>query len=111
MTEPEAKEAAKVLKAKVGKNWKIKVWKNLGWHYCVYRLPVSIYENIHGDKFSWTVFIGAEVGIARPVFIGDSAESPRAAVQAALSNAEADLSEQTADYEAASMIWTKMEGG
>ena len=41
-TKTEATKKAKALAKKMGKEWEIKVWENLGWHYSVH-LKNSIY--------------------------------------------------------------------
>lgn len=36
------------------KGWKLEVWENLGWHFCLTNAPISIYEScgtIGGSSF------------------------------------------------------------
>lgn len=34
-----------------GKGWKLDVWENLGWWYCVYAGPISVYPTHDSNKF------------------------------------------------------------
>jgi hypothetical protein len=43
LTKADATKRGKALKAKVGKGWKLDIWENLGWHYCVVNAPMTIY--------------------------------------------------------------------
>jgi len=49
------KEAAlkgkKLLKQMAGRGWKLRVWENLGWHYCVNSGPVSVYPSYNEGNF------------------------------------------------------------
>jgi len=43
-TKKEAKAAGKkLLKKMKGKGWKLRVWENMGWHYCVHNGGLSVY--------------------------------------------------------------------
>jgi len=52
-TKEEATKAGKALKKKLGKQWKIRVWQNMGWHYCCYlgKGFISVYPSFDGDEF------------------------------------------------------------
>lgn len=43
-------EARKVLKLMKTKGWKIEVWENLGWHFCLRNYRLSLYESRYGAK-------------------------------------------------------------
>jgi hypothetical protein len=48
-TEQEARrEGRKLLKRMKGKGWKLRVWENLGWHFCVWNGPAAVYPSING---------------------------------------------------------------
>jgi hypothetical protein len=46
MTKQEAtKQGRQLLKRMQGSGWKLDVWKNIGWHFCVRNGGMSIYAN------------------------------------------------------------------
>lgn len=38
----------RLLKQMKDKGWKLHIWENLGWHYCITNGPLSIYGDEHG---------------------------------------------------------------
>ena len=48
-TKTEAIRGMNILKKKLGKGWKGRVWENLGWHYECLKGPISVYPA--GSKY------------------------------------------------------------
>jgi len=108
MTKQEAENKAEELKAIMGEGWKISVYEHSSlaiWQYCVYRPPISIVDSLGGG---WYAFIGSEKPEdCYPCFEGHSGKSPWAAIEEAITNAEAALSDKVAAFEAAQAILLK----
>lgn len=50
LTKNEAKTKGKsLLKMMVGKNWKLRVWDNISWHYSVSNLGLSVHPSFESD--------------------------------------------------------------
>jgi hypothetical protein len=97
MTKKEAMQAAKALRKKMtGRNWKIRVWENLGWHYQVHRSRISVLEAIdgRGNRRYYTSCSMATDGIGTPVEWSvrkPSFTDPNQAVQAQLNAVRQDV--------------------
>lgn len=53
-TEAEAKAAGEKLLARMkGKDWRLRVWENLGWHISVINWPVAVYEFDYDGEISY----------------------------------------------------------
>lgn len=48
-----AKTKGNDLAAQLGKKWKVKVWENLGWHYCVAHRTLGITVYPQSDRTFW----------------------------------------------------------
>jgi ABC-type phosphate transport system ATPase subunit len=66
----DAEQAAHdALKLMNGKGWKVRIWENLGWHYCIYRGDgeISIYPiNINSRKGNSVAGVKFHAMIAQP---------------------------------------------
>jgi hypothetical protein len=97
MTKKEAMQAAKALRKKMtGRNWKLRVWENLGWHYQVHRSRISVSEAIDGKGevryYTGCAMVKGGVGtpiewsVRKPMFT-----DPNQAVQAQLNAVRQDV--------------------
>lgn len=56
-TKQEATKQGKQLLARMkGNGWKLHVWQNHGWYYCVYNKNLNVYPSYTGDAFYATMF-------------------------------------------------------
>lgn len=88
-------KAKKLLKKVKGKGWKISVWENLGWHYCLRGDFISLYE--HQDK-TYHAMISTDIdgigGLA--MWTGNRYyKNPNTAINYAIKKAEKCLAELT----------------
>ncbi|MHC4154408.1 MAG: hypothetical protein ACYST6_05740 [Planctomycetota bacterium] len=101
-TKKEATKAAKALQAKLGHPWKVRIWKNIGWHYCVY---------LHGglisvrDDNAWD-YCDCMISLQLP-FAGDTRwtlsrlrKDPKKAIDEAFRDMEQVLGEELRAYRA-----------
>lgn len=57
MTKAQAERGAQALRRKLkGKGWKIKLWENMGWHYCLQLGPLRV-DRDRSDGF-YSVLMG-----------------------------------------------------
>jgi len=90
-----AKRDGKALARSLGPTWKVRVWENMGWHYCA--VSADGIWKVHANSFqnkirSYTAFVGVmEVGGRW----AESGKTPRAAIRAALKRAQDELEEIT----------------
>ena len=61
MDELTARRHGKVLLRRMkGTGWKLEVWENLGWHYCVVNGNLTVYASEYMDGISYTALLGDE---------------------------------------------------
>ncbi len=82
-----AKTNGDKLAKELGKNWKGRVWENLGWHYKAVLKGMDCNVHCHGDASYW-----ADLNFGGTQFEANR-ESPSEAVNAALAKARAVIAE------------------
>jgi hypothetical protein len=90
-TKREATEAGKVAKTEVekefGKGWAVRVWENIGWHFCLKKWPISVYKDIYVDgPPTWWALVGEDGNSGLAMWTPDDVtyDEPGPAIKAAV---------------------------
>lgn len=100
-TKREARAAAKVAKSEVekefGPGWRVRVWENMGWYFCVKKWPISVRKDIGspGEDTTWWAQISpsGESGLMMWQPGSESYYEPRSAITAAVRAAQECLND------------------
>lgn len=86
--------AEKLLNQMKGSGWKLKIWENLGWHYCVCNGPLQVHPSSIDDSY-FTLLDGDGSGGGSPCYSVDTNfNDPNEAVRVQLETARLFVNSQ-----------------